>query len=323
MTRPSIGHPGSDHFDGGRFHNVPNRRQHGLREFLRWILNRQQGPWRDWTDDAAGPPPPARVSGERLRVTFVNHATLLVQMDDLNILTDPIWSDRCSPVSFLGPRRRRPSGIRFEDLPPVDVVAISHNHYDHLDLPTLRRLASAGRPLFVTPLGNGALLRSHGLENVVELDWWEHLTVGSRRTVTAVPAQHFSGRGLFDRDRQLWGGFVFTTAAGSVYFAGDTGFGPHFAEVRKRLGAPRAALLPIGAFRPQWFMSPVHISPEEAIAAHDQLGARTSIAMHFGTFPLGDDGETEAPDRLRRETARRSLEENVLVLRFGEGRDLP
>ena len=227
-------------------------------------------------------------------MTFVNHATTLIQMDGVNVLTDPIWSERCSPVSFAGPRRVVPPGLRLDQLPPIDVVLISHNHYDHLDLPTLRRVVEEHRPRILVPVGNRTLLDRAGVRGAEELAWWQSADVrdGAVR-VSAVPAQHFAGRGFFDRDRALWAGFVISGPAGSAYFAGDTGFGPHFGEIRDRFGPPRLAILPIGAYRPEWFMSRVHASPDEALRAHRILGAKTSVGIHFGTFRLADDGQDE------------------------------
>jgi L-ascorbate metabolism protein UlaG (beta-lactamase superfamily) len=295
---PGYEGPASDHFDGKRFRNLEGT-DHGFFAFLKWITNREQGTWRDWIETSPGPAPPERAAPGRLRVTWVNHATLLVQLDGVNILTDPVWSDRVSPVSWAGPRRHRAPGIRFEDLPPIDVVAVSHNHYDHMDVATLRRLVDAHKPVIFCGLGNGAFLEKEGVSGSRELDWWDSVGIDGDVRLTSVPARHFSARGPGDRDRALWTGFVFSGPGGSVYFAGDTGYGSHFAEIGERLGPIDVALLPIGAFRPRWFMSPVHIDPREAIEAHRDLGAHVTIPMHYGTFPLGDDGETEPVDVLR------------------------
>lgn len=240
--------------------------------------------------------PPSAVESPSLLVTFVNHSTVLLQQPGLNILTDPVWSERASPVSFLGPRRHRLPGIEFDRLPPIHAVLLSHNHYDHLDLPTLRRLAaSRQQPIFVAPLGLDRYLESRGITPARQLDWGDSLAVPGA-TIHAVPAIHFSGRSPFDRNQTLWSGYVIQSAFGAIYFAGDTGFGPHFAWIRDRFGAPRLALLPIGAYEPRWFMSPVHMNPEEALEAHRILGATTSIAIHHGTFQLADEA-IDAPRR--------------------------
>ena len=314
LAAPHYHGPGTDHFDGKRFHNGnPLKQTEG--SFLKWQLNRDRGYWRDWVEEPAGPRPPARV--DDLRVTFVNQSTLLIQMDGINILTDPIWSGRCSPVSFAGPKRHRPPGIRFDDLPKIDIVLVSHNHYDHLDIPTLRALQSRFHPRILTPLGNSALMARNGIEGAEDMDWWQ-----TKDNITLVPAQHFCARGLSDRNATLWGGFVISGRAGNVYFAGDTGWGDHFAQIAKRFPSIRLACLPIGAYLPRWFMRPVHIDPAEALEAHKVLGASTSMAMHYGTFNLGDDGETQPLDDLRQSIAANG-NPPFWILGFGEGRLVP
>ncbi len=318
--------PVSDHFDGRRFHNRGNVPHDGFLAFLRWQLGRLRGraiPWPRWIDGPPGPPPPERVEGDRLRVTFVNHSTTLLQTGGLNVLTDPIWSGRASPFSGSGPPRHRPPGLRFEDLPPIDTVLLSHNHYDHLDLGSLLRLRREHAPRFVVPLGVGPFLAEFDVGPVTEMDWWQEAPLPADVTVACVPAQHFSGRGLWDRDGTLWCGYVLRGPAGPVYCAGDTGFGGHFEEIAARFGAPRLALLPIGGYLPAWFMSAVHISPPEAVRAHQVLGARTSVAIHFGTFRLADDGEAQPAEELRAALARLGGAGDFWVLGLGEGRDVP
>jgi L-ascorbate metabolism protein UlaG (beta-lactamase superfamily) len=287
------------------------------------MTHREPGPWEDRRDAEPGPRPAARA--DDLRVTFVGHASVLVQIAGQNVLTDPLWAERASPVSFAGPKRHRPPGIRFEDLPPIDLVLVSHDHYDHLSLPTLRRIAKEHPGArMVTGLGNRPLIESIGAREVSELDWWESVDVDERVRATFVPAQHFSGRGIGDRDTTLWGGFVVETPVGSLYFAGDTGMGPHFRQIRERIGAPRVALLPIGAYRPAWFMRRVHVCPSEAVEAARILDASTSVAIHFGTFRLADDGMDEPVRDLR--AALDALGEKAprfWVLEEGEGRDVP
>ncbi len=311
FAAPRYRGPISDHFDGQRFHNLePGWQSRGA--FLKWMLNRNRGRWED-IDRPCGSPPPKHVDDGQLRVTFINHATTLLQLDGMNILTDPVWSDRVSPLSFAGPRRHRPPGIRFEDLPPIDLVLVSHNHYDHLDLSTLKRLRHSQ---ILTPLGNAALMKRYGI-SAMELDWWE-----SCGSITVVPAQHFAARGLSDRNRNLWSGFVITSRSGNVYFAGDTGWGGHFAEIAQRFQSIRLALLPIGAYLPRWFMRPAHINPAEAVQAHFVLRAQTSVAIHFGTFQLGDDGQEEAVWELK-EAIASSGNPRFWILQHGEGRDIP
>jgi len=318
---PDLRLPHSDHYDGAHFFTPGAPQPQGFGGVLKWMFSRQHGAWRDYQDFPPGPKPPERVAD--LRVTFVNHATTLIQMNGLNILTDPIWSYRCSPVSFAGPARARPPGIRFEDLPPIDVVLVSHNHYDHLDLPTLQRLRrERGAPRILTGLGNGELLKNAGIAPIDELDWWESREIAPGVKITAVPVQHFSNRGLTDRNRTLWTGFVVSGPAGNVFFAGDTGFGPHFEAIAKRFGPIRLAVLPIGAYRPEWFMGPVHETPAQAAEAQRQLGAATALAIHFGTFPLADDGQDEPIEDLHKALAAHP-DQRFWVLGFGEGRDVP
>jgi L-ascorbate metabolism protein UlaG (beta-lactamase superfamily) len=315
--------PPSDHFDGERFHNEQPTAEAG-KSFLKWMLHRRSGPWRDWTDSPPGPPPPARVEGADLRVTFVNHATVLLQTAGLNILTDPIWSERCSLVSWAGPKRVRPPGLRFEDLPPIDAVLISHDHYDHLDLPTLRRLDQKFHPRFFTGLGNASILAGGDVPGAKELDWWQSVELAPGVRLTAVPAQHFSNRSVNDRNNTLWEGFVLQGPAGAVYFAGDTGYGPHFAEIAKRFGPIRLAVLPIGAYEPEWFMGAIHESPAQAVQAQRDLGAGTAVAIHFGTFPLADDGQDDPLEALQAALKKAGpLRPRFWALGFGEGREVP
>jgi len=324
VSAPPYRGPASDHFDGTEFHNVPPIEGRHFGRFLKWMWTREPGPWLEWVEAPYGKPPPERVGPGKLRATVVNHSTVLIQMDGLNILTDPVWSDRIGPVSWAGPKRHRPPGIRFEELPPIDVVLLSHNHYDHIDIPTLERLEAAHRPRIFTGLGNRALLEGKGIGESEEMDWWDEREIAAGVTLAFVPSRHFSSRGLCDRNRTLWGGFVIRGPAGTVYFASDTGMGPHLEQIREKYGPPRLALLPIGAFLPYWFMRPVHLSPEQAVEAHRLLGAGTSLPVHYGTFRLGDDGQFEGVERLAKEIERTNTPEvEFPVLEFGTGVDVP
>jgi L-ascorbate metabolism protein UlaG (beta-lactamase superfamily) len=289
--------PFPKHFDGKRFYNPDAPQARGLRAALRWKLTSRPEPSPRFIADAEPSKPPQRVDGGELLVTLVNHSTVLLQQRDCNILTDPIWSERASPFSWIGPRRKRKPGVSWEHLPRIDIVLLSHNHYDHLDLPTLRRLAARGDSTFIVPAGVARLLRSEKIGPVHELDWGESSKLPSC-TVHCVPAQHFSSRWLHDRNRTLWCGYVIEYQGRLTYFAGDTAFGPHFAQIREKFGSPRLALLPIGAYEPRWFMSPIHMAPEEAARAHEILAAQTSIAIHHGTFKLTDEGIDTPPKQL-------------------------
>jgi L-ascorbate metabolism protein UlaG (beta-lactamase superfamily) len=301
------------HFDGKRFYNPDAPQAPGLPDALRWKLTSRPEPSPGFIADVAPSIPPRRFAGDAMRTTLVNHSTVLLQHRGTNILTDPIWSERASPLSWIGPRRKRKPGVAWEHLPPIDAVLVSHNHYDHLDLAALRRLAARGDSTFIVPAGCARLLRSRNIGPTEELDWGESLSLPGC-TIHCVQALHFSGRGIFDQNRTLWCGYVIECGARIVYYAGDTAFGPHFAQIRERFGSPRLALLPIGAYLPRWFMSPVHMGPDEAVRAHRILGAETSIAIHHGTFQLADEGI----DTPRKELAACAPHASFLVLNNGE-----
>ena len=278
---------------GGVFHNASGREKHGLASALRWLLTRSRGPWPTHVEDTPVALPVARVDDGSIHATVIGHATVLVQVGGLNVLTDPVMSTRIGPTPWTGPKRVRPPAVPFDAIPSIDVVLLSHDHYDHLDRPTLRRLVARDNPLILTGLRVGRKVPSR---NVVELDWWDRHELRDGIAATYVPAEHFSGRGLFDRDRSLWGGFVLETPHGKVYFAGDTAMGLHFQAIRERFGPMTLSLLPIGAYAPRWFMERVHMDPDEALRASLVLESQTSLAIHFATFNLADDSY-DAPTR--------------------------
>ncbi len=297
---PTYAGPISDHFDGERFFNLVSAGHGSGGDFLRMRLTTDYADWPEWVETPAAPPPAARLRPGELAATFVNHSTVLLQIGDRNLLTDPIWSRRTSPVDWAGPRRVHAPGIRFEDLPPIDHVLVSHAHYDHLDLPTLRRLAGSHQPAVWAGLGVGEWLVRRGVEPTRSVDWWQTVELGPDLRLTFTPVQHWSNRGFRDRNRSLWGGFVIEHAGRTVFFAGDTAAGPHFELIRHRFGPIDLAMLPIGAYAPPWFMRSAHLDPEEAVAAHRELEAQRSMAIHFGCFQLSQEAREEPGERLAR-----------------------
>ena len=305
----------SDHFDGRRFFNPNGANGQPFWRVPRLLLT----PRAKWPSQVpVEPQRPPQPKPDEVVLTFIGHASFLLQTGTSNLLIDPVYYERASPLPFAGPRRVRAPGVRFDDLPAISLVLLSHNHYDHCDLDALRRLEQRFRAPVVTPLGNGRLLRSAGVSRVEELDWWE-----SSRTapvpITVTQAQHFSARGPFDRNRALWGGFLIEAGGLRILHAGDSGYGSHFRDIGARLGPIDLALLPIGAYEPRWFMKDIHMNPAEAVQAHLDLAARQSIAMHFGTFQLTPEGIHEPGREL--ETAlreRRLASEQFRTLEVGE-----
>lgn len=317
----------SDHFDGKRFHNtfgVETTNYFASLGNFRDFAWQGVGAWGE-TKNASYPPPSERVFGDGVRLTFINHSTLLIQTQGLNILTDPIWSDYAGPYALVSPSRYRAVGLEFDALPPIDVVVVSHSHYDHMDLPSLTRLAERFHPKFYVGLGNASLLQEAGILQVQELDWWTSANLGPGLELIGVPAQHWSRRAALDKDKRLWLGYVFKTPQGAYYFAGDTAMGRHFDEIQQRYGPISLAMLPIGSYRPAVVMQGSHLSPDQALQAHDMLQSKLSVAMHFGTFRLGLDGQYEAVDRLKSLLASRKAESNndFRVLDFGQSLELP
>jgi N-acyl-phosphatidylethanolamine-hydrolysing phospholipase D len=253
-------------------------------------------------------------------VTWIGHSTLLVQVGGINVLTDPHWAGRASPVSWAGPRRLAPPGVAFEDLPRIDVVLISHDHYDHLDLPTVKRLAAAHDPLFLVPLGLKGWLAGNGIHRVEELDWW-HARVYRGARFVCVPAQHFSQRTPWDRDRRLWASWAVLAQDRRFYFGGDTGYFGGFREAGERLGPFDLAAIAIGAYRPPAMMRFVHTTPEQAVQASEDLRSRVLLGMHWGTFDLADEPLDEPPRRMLAEAARRGIgADRAWILKVGETR---
>jgi L-ascorbate metabolism protein UlaG (beta-lactamase superfamily) len=316
----------SDHYDvgSGRFFNPWKRTDRGAADLLKWWWTADRRPWPARIENRVYPPPPDEVGPGEAAVTFVGHASALVRLGQATVLTDPQFSTHAGAYGRWGVPRVRAPGLAKDRLPRLDVVFVSHNHYDHLDLASLAWLHEHRRPTIVAPLGVGAFLEANGIEGAVELDWWEPVSVGPV-AVTLTPAQHWSNRTLLDRNATLWGGAYLRHEQGATaYFAGDSGYAPCFAEIRARLGAPGVALLPIGAYEPRWFMRDHHMNPDDAVRAHLDVGARTSIATHFGCFRLTDEGCDEPVAALARAREAHGLApEAFLVLDAGETIVLP
>jgi L-ascorbate metabolism protein UlaG (beta-lactamase superfamily) len=289
---------GHDNFDGTRFFLAGHRAAAPFSDILKWQMAGGRARWPSRVENRVHQPPPHRVAGDDLLATWIGQSTVLLQTAGLNILTDPFFSERASPVAFAGPRRVRPPGVALADLPPIDLVLVSHNHYDHMDLPSLRAIARSCNPRVVAPLGNAVYIRKvMAAAHITELNWGETFH-GGAASITLTPAVHWSKRGLTDTNKALWGAFAIRIGASLIYFAGDTAFGEGatFRKLHEDVGSPRLSLLPIGAYEPRWFMKHQHMDPREAVMAHQALASRTSLAIHHSTIQLTDEA-IDAPAR--------------------------
>lgn len=292
-------YPESDHYKDGVFLNPGVRVTKSFWELLKWQSTRKARPWPVTRENVKKPELANALGEKQISTTFINHATHLIQIQNLNVLTDPVFSERVSPLTWAGPKRMRKPGLEIDELPKIDVIVISHNHYDHMDKVSIRKLSEKFDPLFVVPLGNKVLIEEFGGKRVVELDWWDSTDIGAGARVTLVPAQHWSKRAAFDTNKALWGGFVIATkAAKKIYFSGDTGYGAFFREIRERLGVMDLSIIAIGAYEPRWFMKSQHMNPDEAVQAHVDLESRRTLGTHFGTFQLTDEGIDEPAEAL-------------------------
>jgi len=316
--------PPSDHFDGSRFFN--GEPDHTFSDMIKWIWEMETVAWPEWIEDPEQPPPAGRIDNGELRLTYINHATVLIQFDGLNVLTDPVWSFRVGPLPWLGVKRVRKPGISMDDLPGIDYVLISHDHYDHLDLRTLKQIVKRHNPTILVGLGLKNFLASRGISNVVELDWWQvYNPEGSGNTFTFVPARHNSGRWPLMGNKTLWGGFIIDSPDGQIYYAGDTAFGDFINSIGRRFKKIRATIFPIGSYEKRWFMKSQHMNPDDAAKAHIILASRQSIGVHFGTFA---EHPEQAIDAHEKDLDRALKEHNIpstqfWILRFGEGRMVP
>ena len=318
---PPLGSP-SHHVAGG-FRNIdPNFRRPSSLTRWEFIFRRL---WTSSMTPRSFEAPRVANDGALLRsgalnpsITWIGHSTLLIQMDGLNIVTDPQWSAQASPVSWAGPKRLSPPGLAFEDLPRIHAVVISHDHYDHLDLATVKRLAATHDPIFMVPLGMKAWFADNGMSRVEELDWWQEREYRGVKFV-CLPAQHFAQRTLWDANTRLWASWAFMGRDGRLYFSGDTGYFAGFREIGGRIGPFDVAAVAIGAYLPPEIMKSVHMTPEEAVRAFEDLRSQVVLGMHWGTFDLAEEPLHEPPERMRAEIQRRGIRpERAWILKIGE-----
>jgi len=288
----------SDHFNGKKFVNSNGRQVNGAKELFKFMRTRNPTKWIEEYETYSRDIPIENNYTDSIKLIFINHSTFLIQLDTLNILTDPIWSERCSPVQWAGPKRNRPPGVTFNSLPNIDVVLISHNHYDHLDKNTILALQKEHTPQFIVPLGVSHFFKRLGIQNVIEIDWNEEIEFKSLK-IKGTPAVHFSSRGAFDQNKTLWCGYLIKGSK-NIYFAGDTGYDENiFKKIGKENPNLDLSIIPIGAYKPNWFMSRIHTNPDEAVKIHVDLKTKQSVATHFGTFALADEGQGEAGKDLK------------------------
>lgn len=311
------------HFRNGQYHNRYPHEKHDVVKFLRWLPDYLKV--RNQTAKFSLVKPDVgflRSNRKISTLTWIGHSSFLIQTEGVNVITDPHLTARASPFSFAGPARMMPPALNFADLPDLDLALISHNHYDHLDEGTVKRLAAEHPRLhFIVPLGLKAWFINRRIRNVTELDWWRETVVGNSR-ITAVPAQHFSGRSATDRDKTLWCGFILELAGRKIFFAGDTGYSKDFSDIGERFAPVDLAMIPIGAYQPRWFMRSVHIDPVEAVKIHRDLQSRQSVAMHWGTFQLTEEPPDQPPQKLAEALHDGGISaEKFWVFRHGETRN--
>jgi L-ascorbate metabolism protein UlaG (beta-lactamase superfamily) len=311
----------SDHFDDNIFFDPEVRDTNNFWSFLKWQITKKSTTWPISVEVKKYDVPPKRVLGDKLRISNVGHVTFLIQTQGLNILTDPVWSKRASPLSFVGPSRVIDPGIKFDDLPPIDVVWISHNHYDHLDINTIKKLWAKHKPRIITPLGNDTIIHSYNKEIQVErYDWGDEVKISDNVKLHLTPMQHWSARGIFDRNKALWAALTIKTISGNIYFVGDSGYGDgrYFKRDKERFGQFRTAILPMGAYEPRWFMEYAHMNPDDMLKAHQDLGSPYTIPSHYDVFKLTDEGRGEALRALRDAMRHQKVNEKIKILEVGQ-----
>jgi len=279
--------------------------------------------WPEWIEDPPQLPPVSAVKKGDLRTTFVNQSCVLIQLDGINVLTDPFWSERAGPNSWLGAKRIRVPGVRLQDLPHIDLILISHDHYDHLDLPTLKKLVAKHNPTILVGLGVKARLDALKPARIIELDWWDKYSYSDDLRITFVPARHSSGRGFFDSDKTLWGGYVIEGSHGRILFLGDSAFGGFLEDIRNKFEDFCLAILPIGSYEPYWFMGIEHMNPEASVLVHKLLNVQTSLGIHFGTVAEHPQQTVDAHEKdLAIALQKYNLPASQFLLQgFGEGRN--
>lgn len=313
-------HPSnSDHFDGKRFFNPEHPQVQTLWDGLKLFSSSKSAKWPERVANHPKFKLDHDLSQDDVAVTFVNHATLLIQAQGYNILTDPVWSERVSPFRFIGPKRVRKPGISLGELPKIDLILVSHNHYDHMDIDTLKILIQRDQPHIFVPIGDKKRIEKLGAKLVISMDWWDETHLDTKLKIIFTPTQHFSSRGLFDRNKSLWGSFVIQLLDKKIYFGGDAGYSNFYQQIYQRLGHMDLAFLPIGAYEPRWFMKSVHMNPADAVQAHLDLHSKQSIAIHFNTFQL----TAEAIDQPEKDLMQALMQQQIdaasfLVIKEGQ-----
>lgn len=302
-----------------RFYNPTGKNAKTFFDVLKWKLSTTPEEWPNYVKNEFSFKLEKNDIDEQAIVTYVNHSTFLIQLNGYNILTDPVFSERVSPISWAGPKRVRNVGIKISELPKIDVIIISHNHYDHLDIKSLIKINELFSPLFLIPYGDKDIFESEDIKNTIEMKWWETAVISNDLRITYTPSQHFSNRGLFDRDKSLWGSYLINFKGRKIFFGGDTGYSSHFKDIGSYFKSVDLAFIPIGAYAPRWFMKEVHTNPDDAVKAHLDLNSNLSIGMHYGTFQLTDEGIDDPIKDLEKAKLKYKIKsEDFITLKIGK-----